>query len=140
MCITLQVQTEMADIVGLVDGLRLGAQHDVVHHLFMRGAFGMREDAVEHRGLHHLSLGERDADGLQIIGEGVKLFLAGLFMDTIDQGLARLLKRFRSRDVRHDHEFFDQAHGFEALLKRNRLNFPIAADDDAALRQIQIKR
>jgi hypothetical protein len=85
----------------------LRPQHNVIHDLFVRCAFGALKNAVEDGRLHHLAFGEGNADRLQIIGEGVKLFLAGFFVNAIDQRLSRLLERFRGRDIGHDHEFLD---------------------------------
>jgi len=49
-----QVQAEMADIGGIIDRLRLGAQHHVIHDFFVHAALGARQNAVEGAGLHHL--------------------------------------------------------------------------------------
>src|SRR3569832_1069021 len=57
MCIALQVQSEMADIFRVIDSLRLGAQHDVVHHLLVRAAFRVDENAVDGSRFDDLSLG-----------------------------------------------------------------------------------
>ena len=72
-------------LAGIIDRLRLAAQHHVVHHRFMRRALGAGQDAVEGAGLHHLALGEIDVQGAQEVGEGEQLFLRRRVVHAVDQ-------------------------------------------------------
>ena len=135
-----QIQSEMAQVVRGIDRLRLGAQHDVVHHLLVRAVLGVCQDAVEDGGLHHLALGEIHADGAQVIGKGEQLFLGRFLVHAIDQRHARLFQRLRRRHIGQHHEFLDQAHGFQAFSKRDGGNLAVGADLDAPLGQIEVER
>ena len=115
-----QVQAEMADIVGVVDRLRLAAQHHVVHHRSRAAvplAFG--QNAVEGARLHHLALGEADAEGAQEVGEGEQLLLRRRRRARgRSAGVRRFLQRLGGRDIGQHHELLDQPHGFQPLADR----------------------
>jgi len=59
MGVALEVEAEMAVVLGGVLGLRLGAEDDLRHLLDLAVGAGLVEDAVEIRGTHRIGLRRR---------------------------------------------------------------------------------
>ena len=60
MRVAAQVQSEMSVILRRVFGLRLAAQHHLVHQLLAIAALHLREDVIERFRAQRAGLGERD--------------------------------------------------------------------------------
>jgi hypothetical protein len=60
-----QVQAVVADVLGRVDRLHLGAQHHLVDDVGVRAAAGLVQQAVEALGARRLALGPGQAEGVE---------------------------------------------------------------------------
>ena len=140
-----EVQAEMADIVGRIDGLHLAAQDDLIDDLGMGAFLGLDQEAVEPVGARGLTLGPVDADGGQKVGQRLDLFLTRRVVDPVDQGgaflaLGRGLQRLGGADIGLDHELFDQAVGGQAFARADGQDLAFGADLDLALGAFNIQR
>ena len=59
----------MPDVLRRIDGLALGAQHDLVDEAFVVGVADLREDAVELRRAQLGAARERDVERLQELAQ-----------------------------------------------------------------------
>ncbi len=131
--VAVQMQTEVADVLGAVDGLHLGAQDDFVDDLGVRSVAGLFQQLVEALGVRRLALVPGLADGVQEVGQVEDLLLAGRVVDAIDQRRVRLLQRLGGADVGLDHHLFDQAMGLQRLARLDAGDAAVGRHDDAAL-------
>ena len=115
MRVAAQVQAEMTEIARPVLGLRLGAQHDLVQKLLMLGAHGFGQDAVELAGPVEARFGRIDADARQELAQRHQFLRRRRIVNPVDQRRLLRFKRFGGRDIRLDHEFFDEPVGFKPL-------------------------
>ena len=114
-----QVQAEMADIVGRVDRLRLGAQHHLVDDVCVRAALARSQDAVEvARRATACALGEAAGRASQEVAQRSSFSLRGRVVHAVDQrACACALQRLGGGDIGLDHELFDQLVRLEPLAR-----------------------
>ena len=106
--VAIQVQTEVAHVLRRIDGLHLGAQHDLVDHVGVFGVARLVQQLVEPLGRARLALVPRLADGRQEVGQIEDLLLTGRVVDAVDQRRFLLLQRLGGADVGLDHHLLDQ--------------------------------
>ena len=137
--IALQRQPEVADVLGVVLGLALGAQHHGAHQ-FAVGCVGCSlQDAVQHGGGHGLGLTQIDVQRLKKLTQGLELFRRGWRVNTEYERAFSLFQRFGGCDVGLDHEFLDQAVRLKALAYADRLYATVFAKFDATLGKVEIE-
>ena len=113
-----EVKTEMADVVGGVDGLRLRAQHHLVDKIGDGHGPGALQHLVEVPGPQRPSAGQLQVQAVEELAQGRELLLRGSIVDPIDHGRAPGLQRLRDGHVGLDHELLDQPMRVEALQAR----------------------
>ncbi|MNI36929.1 hypothetical protein D3C73_909970 [compost metagenome] len=131
--VAVEVQTEVADVLGAVDGLHLGAQDHFVDHLGVGTVARLVQQLVEAFGIGRLALVPGLADGVQEVGQVEDLLLAGRVVDAVDQRRADLLQRLGGADVGLDHHLFDQAVRFQRAARLDGGDAAVGGHDDAAL-------
>ena len=89
-----QVQPEMPEIVGRIDGLRLRAQDHFIHDMLIILALDLLENLVEVARCHFLALGQIETHGLEEFAEAADLLFRRFRMHAIEQGDFALLERF----------------------------------------------
>ena len=140
MGVAVQVQPEVADIVGAVDGLHLGAQHHLVDDLGVWRVAHLLQQPVEALGARRLAHAPAHVEGGEKVGEVLQLLLAGRLVHPVDQRRAALLQRLGGRRVGLDHHFLDQLVGVEELARGDRGDAAVRADDDAPLGTFDLQR
>ncbi len=97
----------MADIVGTVFGLALGAQHQLVDQTRMRLLGGARQQRVEIGGPVDLRLRQADTEFSQHFAQFLQFLAVGFVVDTEHRWLAAVDQFARRGDIGGDHEFLD---------------------------------
>ncbi len=89
-----------------------------------------------------MTLAETQADRLEALeklAQRLDLGWVGQIVDAVHAELALFFQRFGGGDVGSDHELFDQLVAVKALASLDPGNAPLAVEDDAALRQVEIE-
>ena len=138
--VAVQVEPEMADVVGRIDRLHLRAQHHLVDDLGVRAAAGLAQQVVEAAGSGRLTLAPLDADGGEEVAEREQLLLTGRVVDAVDQRRLLLLQALGGADIGLDHHLLDQLVRCKPspLLDGNHL--AVRVQPDAALLRLDLQR
>ena len=141
MGVTLERESEMADVAGTVDGPGLGSQDRLAEEIFMGGARRLGDNLGELAGLHPPAAGAGcpDPETLEKVAQGLHLGRVGLIVHPVHAWRLRVRKGDGGGDVGGDHAFLDQAVAVEPPAPLDGVDAAAGADDDAVLRQIEIK-
>ena len=130
----------MAERLGAVARLHLGAQH-LLHDLGPRVVLAdALEDAVEGRRLDHLAERELDVEGGEIILERDQFLAARRLVDAVHHRRLLLLQRLGRGDVGGDHIILDQPVRVEPLARRDRQDAALLVEHHAALGEVELER
>ncbi len=140
MGVAVQVQAEVADVVGRIVRLHLGAQHHLVDDLGVRAAAGLRQQGVEALGGGGLALGPLHADGGEEVRQREQLLLARRVVHAIEQGGLLLFQGFGRADIGLDHHLFDQLVRRQGLALLDRHHLALGVEADAALLGFDLQR
>ena len=121
MRVAAQAQAEMAEVVGGVDGLALGAQHDLVDEVCDRQRLGPLQHLVEIARAQRPGTRQLQAQAFQELPQRRELLLGGRIVDAEHDGCALGLERLAALG-RH--------HAGDAAL---------AVHDDLALGQVEVE-
>ena len=133
-------QPEMAEPLGRVARLHLGAQQ-LLHDLLAPVAVAdPLDDPVEGAGLDHLAERELDPEGLEIILERDQLLAARRLVDAVHDRRLLRFERARGGDVGGDHVILDQPVRVEPVARRDRHDPPLLVEHHPALGQIELER
>ena len=114
-------QAEMAEPLGPVARLHLGAQH-LLHDLRRAPSRRRRRSMMRLKvaGLDHLAERELDVEGLEIVLQRDQLLAARRLVDAVHDRRLLRLERLGRGDVGGDHVILDQPVRVEPLARRDR--------------------
>ena len=113
--VALQVEAEVADVVGGVHRLRLRAQHHLVDEIGHGQRLGPLQHAIEVAGAQLCRPGQLQVEAVEEVPEREQLLLGGRVVHPVDERGALCLQRLGGRHVGLDHELLDQAMRAEPL-------------------------
>ena len=140
MRVVAQRQTEMAEILGPVIGLRHRPQGRHVDEFVELAALGLLQQPVQVAGLQHLPLGQHQPGTQRDLAQRVQLFARRFFMDPEQQRCLALNQLLGGGDIRHHHEFLDHLVGVQPVAERDRRHLAVVVQHDLALGQVQVQR
>ncbi len=129
----------MPEILGVVVGLLHRPQRRDVDELVEIGAFGGGQQPVQVGGLQHLALGQRQARRLGHIAQRIEFQRRGFFVDAEQERAFQADQFFGGGDIGEDHEFLDQPVRVEAVAERDRGDFALGRELDAAFGQVEVQ-
>ncbi len=138
--VALQIEAEVAVVLGRIFRLRLAAQRHLVDQRLVLGAFHARQYLVEVAGPHHLALGQVDVERGEEFAQRLDLLRARLVVHAVDQRRARPLQSLGGRHIGEDHEFLDQPVRIETRRNDHAIDGAVGFQQDLALGQVEIER
>ena len=133
------MQPEVADVLGRVDRLHLGAQHHLVDDLGVRAVAHLVQQLVEPLGRARLALVPRQTQGGQEVGQVEDLLLAGRLVHAVDQRRLLPLQRLGGADVGLDHHLLDQPVRLQAGARLDGGDVALGRHADAPLGRVDGK-
>ena len=138
--VTPQRQAEVAVIRHRVFGLRLGAQHHLVHQALDVGAAHGPEHAVEVGGAELVGLGQLEVERGEEIAQRHHALGRGGVVDAIEEERALKLAGLGRRHVGEDHELLDQLMGVEAPRRDDAVERAVGLEHELALGDVEGQR
>ncbi len=139
MGVAVEVEAEVADVLGAVMGLHLGAQHHLVDDLAVWAAAHLLQEAVEAVGARRLALVPGHAQGGQEVAQVLQLLQAGGVVHPVDQRTALLLQGLGGADIGLHHHLLDQLVRLQRHARRDRSHLTLGVDDDAPLGAVDVQ-
>ena len=135
-----QVEAEVAEVLGGVDGLRLRAQHHLVDEVRDGQRLGPLQDAVEVAGAQRSEPRQLQVQAVQELAQRQQLLLRGRVVHAVDDRRALGFQRLGGGDVGLDHELLDQAMRRQPLRRHHALDAALRVEQDLALGQVEVER
>ncbi len=133
-------QAEVADVLGLINGLHHGTHDQRLDEGTLLGVPESVGDRAEVPGLHVLRQLRRHAERVQRLEQHVELFLFGFAVHTIQRAHAALLELVRHRHVGEDHALLDELVSLVAFVHVDALDAAGGVEVELGLGRVELER